>query len=258
MTETTPQGTPCWYELSTSDLTAAGEFYSAVLGWNIVDSGMPGMTYHLASAPDGGGVAGLMGPQGRPDAPPSWLLYFTSDDVDTMAASVTAAGGSVLAPPADIPGTGRFAVVTDPQGAAYGLLQPLPMDTPPASPAFDQSSVGHGTWHELMSTDPTAGFAFYADQFGWSRGEAMDMGDMGFYQLFQLAGTEIGGMMGLGQAPQPAWLPYFGVTSVAEAVDRITGAGGTIHHGPADIPGGAQIALANDPQGAWFAVLGPR
>lgn len=252
-------GTPCWYELGTSDLDAAGSFYSGVLGWSVADSGMEGMTYHLANASDGVGVAGMMslaGQQGAP--PPNWCIYVSVDDADAAAATVTERGGTLIVPPSDIPGTGRFALCTDPQGAAFGVLQPLPMDTPPSSFAFDQSATGHGNWHELMSSDPAAAFDFYSALFGWTKGDPMDMGEMGTYQIFRDKGTDIGGMMGLGNSPVSAWLPYFGVDGVDAAIERVTSGGGTVHHGPADVPGGAFIAVATDPQGAMFAVVGPK
>ncbi|RUM95309.1 VOC family protein [Pseudaminobacter arsenicus] len=257
-------GNPCWYELDTSDLKGAGDFYSGILGWQVADSGMEGFEYHLAKS-DGDMVAGMMSnvdQQGNP--PPNWLIYFALDDCDKTAADIKAAGGKVYKEPADIPGTGRFAVVTDPQGAVFGLLQPDMSQMSEADRAkaeeggaFNQNKAGHGNWNELMSTDPQAGFAFYSGLFGWTKGEAMDMGDMGTYQLFRHKGVDIGGMMGLGDAPVPAWLPYFGVDgAVTKIAEAIKSAGGKVHHGPAEVPGPAYIAVAQDPQGAWFAVVG--
>jgi predicted enzyme related to lactoylglutathione lyase len=82
---------------------------------------------------------------------------------------------------------------------------------------------------------------------------------MGTYQLFAHEGADIGGMMGLGQAAKPNWLPYFGVDgAVSDTIAGITAAGGHVHHGPVEVPGGAFIAIAQDPQGAWFAVVGSR
>ena len=72
-----------------------------------------------------------------------------------------------------------------------------------------------------------------------------------------LLGLIIGGMMALGNAPQPCWLVYFGVNGINPAIRRITDAGGTVRHGPHEVPGGAHIAVATDPQGAWFALVGP-
>ena len=121
-------GKPCWYELCTSDgsLGAAEEFYGKILGWTFKDSGMPDFTYHLATA-GGDMVAGLMNMP--PDVkamgmPPFWMIYFAVDDADKAAADVKAAGGKVYKEPADIPGTGRFAVLADPQGAWFALVGP--------------------------------------------------------------------------------------------------------------------------------------
>lgn len=259
------QGNPCWYELGTGDLGRAGDFYTGIFGWQIADSGMEGFDYRLAKS-DGDMVAGMMSNAGQAgDPPPNWLIYFAVDDCDKTAADIRAGGGTILKEPADIPRTGRYAVAADPQGAVFGLLQPdmshmSEADRAKAAAgegAFNQKKAGHGNWNELMSTDPAAAFAFYAGLFGWTRGDAMDMGAMGTYQLFRHKGVDIGAMMGLGDAPVPAWLPYFGVDgAVTGAVEAIRSAGGTVHHGPMEVPGPAWIAVAQDPQGAWFAIVG--
>jgi predicted enzyme related to lactoylglutathione lyase len=255
-------GKPCWFELTTAParLEDARAFYGQVFGWSVEDAGMPDFTYLLAS--DGGDkVAGLM--QAMPECaelPPHWLIYLDVDDCDAAAEKIALLGGRVIKAPADIPGTGRFAVAADPQGAVFGLLQPLPMQPQPPveSGAWNQRKEGHGNWIELSSSDPVAGLDFYTELFGWTAGQAMDMGEMGSYQLFAWNGADIGGMMGLGQAPVPSWLPYFGVNGVDAAIGRIRAAGGEILHGPVEVPGSAFIAVARDPQGAHFALVGPK
>ncbi|HWK52905.1 MAG TPA: VOC family protein [Hyphomicrobiales bacterium] len=260
------QGNPCWYELGTRDLDGAAAFYQRILGWQVVDAGVEGFDYRLAKAKEDM-VAGLMSTATQEASPPpNWLIYFAADDCDKSVATVTAAGGKVLKGPADIPGTGRYAVVLDPQGAAFGLLQPdmsrmSEADRAKAEAgegAFNQKKAGHGNWNELMSSDPQAALTFYLDLFGWTQGEAMDMGAMGTYQLVRRKGVDIGAIMGLGGSPVPAWLPYFGVAGKTTAVvDAIKAAGGSVHHGPSEVPGPAYIVVAQDPQGAWFAVVGP-
>ena len=251
------QGNPCWYELGTGDLEGARAFYAGLLGWEIADAGMKDFTYLLAQS-GGDMLAGMMSLAGQEGAlPPNWLIYFAVDDCDRTAEEIARGGGKVMRGPADIPGTGRFAIAADPQGAPFGILCPEPMEDGGETRAFDQRKAGHGNWMELMSTDAEAGFAFYAALFGWTAGEAIDMGEMGTYRLFRHDGQDIGGMMGLGNAPQPCWLAYFGVNGVNPAIARIRDAGGSVRHGPMEVPGGAHIAVATDPQGAWFAVVGP-
>ena len=247
------QGTPVWYELTTSDPDAAQRFYTKVVGWSVADSGMPGMDYRIAKAGEAM-VAGMMLPPAE-GIPPNWAIYFAVDDCDKTAATAGAAGAKVCMQPTDIPGVGRFAVLTDPQGAAFSILQG---DGSGDSLAFDQAKTGHGNWQELMSTDPKAALAFYSTLFGWKASSAMDMGPMGTYQLFSHQGQDIGGMMGLGNAPMPCWLPYFGTDGIDAAITRITAAGGVTVHGPMDVPGGAFIVVARDPQGAHFALVGPK
>ncbi|WP_151720734.1 VOC family protein [Gemmobacter serpentinus] len=244
-------GSPCWYEIATPDQAATQAFYGPLLGWTFQDAGMAGFSYGLAMA-GGDMVAGLM----QPDAPMPcfWMIYFAADDIDATARRVSDLGGKVFRAPEDIPGTGRFAILIDPQGAPFGLLQPLEGQK---GNAFDQAKQGHGNWNELNSTDPVAALAFYRDLFGWQASTAMPMGETGDYQLFAHQGRDIGAMMPLQKPGTPShWLPYFGVPSATATIAKTTELGGTIHYGPSEVPGGAFIAMGQDPQGAAFAVVG--
>jgi predicted enzyme related to lactoylglutathione lyase len=245
-----------WYELMTTDLDTAQAFYADVVGWNTQDSGMPGMRYTRMLA-DSTPVAGAMTlPQEVCDTGgrPGWMGYIGVPDADAAVEKLTQAGGKVHRPPADIPGIGRFAVVADPQGATFALFQPHGGAQEPASPM----SPGHVGWHELYAGDGAEAFAFYSGQFGWSKGDAMDMGPMGVYQLFQAGGLPIGGMMTKPPAiPQPYWGFYFTVPEINAAVDRVKSGGGQVLNGPMEVPGGAWIIQGLDPQGAAFALVAP-
>ena len=251
-------GIPCWFELSTPDPDRAETFYGALFDWAVTDAAMPGFDYRLAKS-GADMVAGMMPLAACPDGtPPNWMLYVAVDDCDATAAQAVALGGKLFKEPTEIPGTGRFAVLADPQGAVFGLLQPLPMDPPPEGGAWNQMAAGHGNWLELMSTDPKAAMGFYGKLFGWQPDAEMDMGAMGSYDLFTHQGKQIGGMMGLGTSPHPNWLCYFGVENSAAAMEKINAMGGTIAAGPMEVPGPALIAVAQDNQGAWFAMVGPK
>jgi predicted enzyme related to lactoylglutathione lyase len=58
--------------------------------------------------------------------PPHWLVYFAVDDCDAKVQKATELGARVMKPAENIPGVGRFAILTDPQGAAFALLKPEP------------------------------------------------------------------------------------------------------------------------------------
>jgi predicted enzyme related to lactoylglutathione lyase len=191
---------------------------------------------------------------------PGWLGYIAVDDADAAADRIIAACGAVHRPPADIPGVGRFAVVSDPQGGTFMILKPMPpAGVEPPAPAAP-GTVGHVGWHELHSSDQEAALGFYSGQFGWTRDHAFDMGGwVGTYQLFATGGDVGGGIMGKRpEDPAPFWLYYFTVADIDAAVARIADSAGKVINGPHQVPGGAWIVQGLDPQGGLFALTGPR
>ncbi|HEY0013139.1 MAG TPA: VOC family protein [Allosphingosinicella sp.] len=253
-----------WYELMTSDQDAAIAFYKEVVGWSAEDMTIPEMgdyRYTILNAPGGTGVGGLalIPDECATFMKPGWFGYVHVADADAAAAAIEAAGGRVLMAPDDIPTVGRFAMVADPTGAPFYLLAPLPREDAP--PPLPRMSPGNCGWHELHAGDGEAAFAFYAEQFGWAELSRLDMGPMGVYRIWGVAGSEdwSGGMMTkMAQMPAPGWIFYFVVDSVDAAAVRIVEAGGTVTDGPMNVPDGSRIVRGVDPQGAAFALVSPQ
>ena len=115
-----------WNELGTRDTAGAKQFYSAVFGWGTQEeeSERAG-TYTVWKAGDAmvGGMLDLNAVGVPDEVPPHWLVYFTVEDADAAVATVKSGGGDVRMEPMDIP-IGRFAVVADPAGAVFALMQP--------------------------------------------------------------------------------------------------------------------------------------
>ena len=244
-----------WHELMTTDVAAAAAFYPAVVGWRAQDSGMPGVDYTLMMV----GPAQVAGMMATPEAlraagaPSTWSGYVAVGDVDAAEARVIQFGGKVLNPAQDIPGVGRFAVVADPQGASFMLFKPLRDEPPPLPPRDAPGTVG---WNELRAIDGTAVFEFYATLFGWTKGETLDMGAMGPYQLFEIDGVPSGAIMTReSEAAMPSWRYYFRVDSIGAAALRVETQGGEVTMGPHEVPGGTWVLHARDPQGALFALM---
>ena len=246
-----------WHELMTSAPEAASAFYAAVIGWTAQDAGMDDKPYTLLSA---GGimVGGVMETPDEARAmgiPPCWTGYIGVANVDAAVTKLLAGGGRVQRPADDIPGVGRFAVVADPQGAVFILFTPA---GDPARPDMPPGTPGLVGWNELYAADGATAFDFYAAQFGWTKGDAIDMGDMGIYQLFAAGGMPIGGMMTKPPpVPMPCWGFYFNVPNIKAAIARVTQAGGQVMHGPTPVPGGMFVAQCCDPQGAMFGMVAP-
>jgi uncharacterized protein len=240
-----------WHELMTTDLQAAAAFYSKVLPWKTQPSGMPDYTLWVSGKTMAGGLMAQPEPVRQSGAPPSWLVYIGTPDVDGTAAAAERLGGKVLKAPADIPNVGRFAVLADPQGAAFAIFKPSAVpDGAGASTDF--------TWHELATSDQQGALAFYSELFGWSRGPAHDMGPAGTYQLIEHGGAQVGGVYKVMDASKaPHWLTYIAVKSVDRAAAAAKSGGGRVTQGPMEVPGGSRIAQILDPQGGAFAVHEP-
>jgi predicted enzyme related to lactoylglutathione lyase len=112
-------GTPIWNELLTPDIGRATQFYSDVLGLLAEENPLSTGSYTTLSA-GGRKIAGAMDPM--EGAPPQWNVYFNVVDVEESLAVADALGAKVITPPFDAEGSGRVAVLTDPQGAMFCLM----------------------------------------------------------------------------------------------------------------------------------------
>ena len=170
---------------------------------------------------------------------------------------IVEAGGKLWRPATDVPGMLRFAVMSDPQGAAIVVFTPNPAMPSPERPA--SPTPGTIGWHELYTTDLEGGFEFYKKLFGWTKLTDMDMGPMGIYRLFDEGDHKEmgdGGMMTKApEMPASCWNFYFNVDSVKGAAERVKSGGGKVIHGPMQVPGGGWIINGQDPQGAMFSLV---
>ncbi len=249
----TPKGKFSWYEIMTSDTKATGKFYSDVVGWTTQEmpsgDGPPYTTFNLGNV----GIAGMLQMAGHT----AWIGYIAVDDVDAHIEKIVEAGGKVWKPATDVPGMLRFAVLSDPQGAAIVVFTPNPNMASPERPA--PPTPGTIGWHELYTTDLEGGFDFYNKLFGWTKVTDMDMGPMGVYRIFDEGDHKQmgdGGMMTKApHIPVSCWNFYFNVDSIKEAVKRVESGGGKVLNGPMQVPGGGWIINGQDPQGAMFSLV---
>ena len=117
------EGVFVWDELHTSDPAAAKSFYGEVFGWSSQDSDMGGMTYTIFKRAGGIDTAGCMQLEEGDVSSPNWLVYIGTKDVDATTARAKELGGTIFVEPTDIPDMGRYSVLQDPAGAAFGLFQ---------------------------------------------------------------------------------------------------------------------------------------
>ena len=254
-----------WYELMTPDPEGSKAFYDAVVGWDIGEGASEYSGYRMINRKDGGfagGVLPLTAEMQQHGARPTWLGYIYVLDVDQAVGKIEAAGGKALMPATDIPNVGRIAMVTDPQGAPFYVMKPIPPQGDPnaQSDVFSQDKLGTCGWNELSTTDANGALDFYTSQFGWEKGDAMPMGEAGDYRFINRKGQMLGAIFPSGAGAfkdEPShWRYYFRVPSISAAKTAAEQAGGTIRVEPMEVPGGDHILIGTDPQGAEFALVG--
>lgn len=114
-----------WSELNTRDTAAAHKFYTGLFGWETLATDNPAGFSYTHWRVDGTDIGGMMAMDANwpANVPPHWMIYATVANCDESAKKVAELGGRVCVPPTDIPEVGRFAVINDPQGAVFSIIQ---------------------------------------------------------------------------------------------------------------------------------------
>jgi uncharacterized protein len=251
MANATVRGRFVWHDLHTPNRAGSQEFYGKVAGWTVQswDQDPSYQMFATKGGPLGGAVEDRSGT-------PQWLAYIGTTDIDAATDAAVRLGGRVQTAPTALPNGGRYAVLVDPQGAAFGIHASAAAPQPETAP-----KPGEFSWHELATTiAPNAAFGFYAALFDWDLVAEHDMGAMGMYLVFGRNGKQLGGMFDKGAQGKPGaayWLGYVSVTDLEGTVERAKAARGSVLMGPMDVPGGDRIAQLMDPYGAFFALHKP-
>ncbi|MEY3212658.1 MAG: hypothetical protein RIT28_3139 [Pseudomonadota bacterium] len=242
-------GAICWRELSSPNPQAAARFYGDLFSWTSKDVDMGPMGNYTILNNGEEMVAGVMaGPS--PEVPSHWINYVTVDDVDASAAQVVELGGRVLMPPSDAPEIGRFAIVTDPEGAVFGLLRD---PSGQVVPAMNYRPItGTFCWAQLMTRDVEAAQRFYSTIFGWK---------VEMYQGMVTLSRGDGGCGSIMAMPAhvpaevPAyWENYVAVDNLQASYERALALGATSLVTPTSIPNTGDFALVATTDGATIAL----
>lgn len=239
-----------WVELATPDAAASREFYSKLFGWQVEVQPDPQYGGYGMARIGGADIAGI-GPKRSADAPTAWSIHVGTDDVDSLADKVAAAGGTVLAPPFDVGDQGRMAVFADPTGAAISAWQAAGMR------AFKHDEPNTLGWAELNSRGLEKAIPFYESVFGWTR-KTTPFGEGQEYTEFQVDGESVAGALEMNpQVPAEVpsyWMVYFAIADVDGMYRKAIDLGAREMLAPQDYPGG-RFAILSDPQGASFALF---
>lgn len=248
-THSVTPGEVVFADLVTTDVDAAGRFYTAVFSWNIRRSDDPGYLELL----HGGNVIGAIAAF-EEDVEPGgarWLPSISVADVDAAAERVVEMGGQVLEPPSDFPDRGRLAVISDAEGAVMMLLRASGGD--PERPA---SAAGTFGWAELWTRDVASAVRFYEGVFGYRALRSMDEDAPGTVVL-TIDGTPHAVIVAApGEEILPNWLPYVPVADARQTLEEIERHGGRVlvTSDSVDDNSGTFAAIVADPTGGVFAI----
>jgi predicted enzyme related to lactoylglutathione lyase len=240
----------CWRDLMTTEPEEALAFYSGLFGWELsreLKLG-PGFVYQILKNTQGefGGIARLPRDSG---IYPYWISYLQTPDVNATAALALKLGGAQLVPPSTIPGIGRIAVLADPSGAGFALLDAIS----PAPIVTGRDAVpGSPVWHELITGDFDGAAIFYSELFGYQieRGEETTFAIKRDGQT-----TRIAGLRAQPQTmPVAAWTIAYRVADLDLARSRVNKLGGENLPNIQELPDGGRTSTVIDPTGAVFTI----
>jgi predicted enzyme related to lactoylglutathione lyase len=254
-TEYTP-GTFSWTDLTTTDQEAAKSFYGELFGWEADDLPMGEGSYYSMMRLSGQSVAAIS-PQPQQlreaGAPPTWNSYITVASADESLERAKHLGATVHSPAFDVFDAGRMGVIQDPSQAFFAVWEP-------------KENIGAGlvnmpgalSWNELATPDMDASAGFYTELFGWSV-EPLQGSEMPYTVIKNSDGHTNGGIRPVTPpgAP-PHWLVYFGTDDIEAGSARVSELGGSVLVEPMSIGPAGHISVAQDPQGAVFALYGGR
>ncbi|MEM9724031.1 MAG: VOC family protein [Pseudomonadota bacterium] len=245
-----------WTDLSTFDLAQAKADYEQIFGWRFDGSG----DYSVAQAPSETSsraapwsalreARAIAAAFPMPEAlaargmPSFWMSYVGVADLDVCLAATRAwPGATIELGPEPVPGGGRFALIRDPAGAGFSVLE---------GGENWLSSRAPGPRRFYHAADPLAVAGFYADLFGW-RLDAVEAGPAGPRWSIRCGDARVATAEAIPDAlrgPFTYWIPAFPTHAPAAAVERLRGQGGALD---ADL-GDGRLLLA-DRQGARFVI----
>ena len=245
-------GKIAWREHISPDPATAIDFYSALIGWETrpIDMGSPDGPYPMVHV-DGKQITGFDAADGS-DAPPHWLVYITVDGtVEAAAERAVAGGGSVIVAPKPLHDFGRYAVLSDPDGAIFCVYAP----DDPTEDAPDESwppAAGTISWYAIAGSDLAATARFYADVCGYDQPDPTEEFSVLNTPVLMNGSNLHAGVLPASAELTPQWLVYVMVPDADAILTRAIDLGGKPITPVMVIPQIGRIIGVTDPTGATF------
>ena len=240
-----------WFDLLTTDLAAAKQFYGPVFGWSFADVPASKGRFSVVSVGNER-IAGMYQRSGREKNTPTthWLIFISVPNAGAALRYTKSHGGQLISGPTAVPDRGTHVVMRDPQGALFAVLK-----SDSGDPIDDPAQPGEILWADLFVPKPVDAAGFYHGLVGWNA-EKRDSRAGAEHLVVSAGGFSRAGITILPPgATQPGWLPYVQVENVAATLKRVTSAGGKILVPPNPDVLGGRLAIIADPQGGAIGVV---
>ncbi len=244
-----------WHDLLTDKPAESRRFYEELFGWQFErigpNFGAIASANYMLIRHDGRLIGGMID-ESRLDTDKEisqWVVLMATDDIDAAVDELKAQGGTVFTPPTELADRGRIAVVTDPQGALFALLETRDGDPVDAQPAMNGF-----LWNEVWVDDVEAATTFYGALVGLEANDASITGDRDYRYLSGDGAPRFGILPKPVEDLTPLWATYVRVEDPAAVVARVEELGGRVLVDVQDRGPGRKVALIADPSGAGIAV----
>jgi len=249
-------GKVVWHDLLTTTPGESRRFYGELFGWTFespgIDFGVGADDAYMLIRHDGQVIGGMLDANVlKKDVNVSqWLMMVSVTDIHTASAQAAAEGGTVLTPPTELASRGWLAVIEDPRGALFVLIQAKGGDPADREPAMNQF-----LWDELWTDDVSEATSFYSKIIGYEPDDRA-LGETGRdYRVMTTSGRPRAGIM---QNPfedvRPVWVNYLRVEDPALIASRVEALGGQVLVEAQKRDVGGTAAFIAGPSGAGIAL----
>ena len=249
-------GKVVWHDLLTNTPEASRKFYGELFGWTFeepdIELGFGSGDDYMLIRHNGKLIGGMLDTNsiGERDNVSQWITMISVPDVVATVAQVTAEGGSVLTPPRDLASRGVLALVEDPTGAFFALIQTRDGDPGDADP-----EINGFLWDELWTNDVPKAGSFYTSVLDYQVAEHDIDDTQRVYHVLESAGTPRAGLMSNPfEGARPVWVNYLRVQNPADIAARVESLGGEILVEPQPRDIGGVVAFVAGPSGAGIAL----
>lgn len=238
-----------WFDLATLDIAIQKKFYGEVFGWTFQPISQSDKQYTIIKNGERN-IAGMfqIKPPADAKAGALWISLISVTDPNHAIATTKNAGGSVHTPTTSLKQRGTYALLRDPEGAFFGVL-----NSDSGDPPDHDIQVGEFLWVDLYASDLQREAAFYQQLADY---EIVDDEKNDQRKFLRSADKFRAGIVPRPeQANRSGWLPYIKVNDVAATLQKVAAAGGQIMVEPDKSLLDGNLAVISDPEGGIVGIV---